>query len=200
MAEFKTWSTFWYQEDYEIVEKGYKNKNTFEDIAKQLNENRKSKITERGQICALRSPGAVAHRLRIMGLISSEEVEEFYKTHRKKKAQKRSKGLDKERKLAFNRDGNKCVICGVEENLEFAHVVAYKDTRTNNHKEAITLCKKHHKMFDKKDKDTTVFIFQKMKEYYPEFENDYLFKYQYFKKYNMDKWCIVRKDMIPGKK
>lgn len=170
-------STHWYPEEINIVLEGYENKDSFEKIADKLNSLRKSLAVNNYSI--LRTSGAVAYRLHLLGKITIEEVNNHYKTRKQEKTMLRSRSLEQAKEIILRRDGNSCVFCNSKEQLEFAHVIPFRKSKVNKEKESITLCKNHHKIFDSNEKEMTEFIFKKMSEYYEDYSKDYILKEVY---------------------
>lgn len=146
---------------------------TFQEIADELNGYLKKAAKEYNTF-PYRSDRAVAYQCHKLNLLSKEELEVWDKKRSQLIIKDRFKGLSQVKKKVFERDGNKCVICNSNQDLHFAHIIPFVQTRLNIEIEAITLCNKHHKEFDDENPDVTESVFRHMSEYYSDYEKQYL--------------------------
>ncbi len=174
----------WYEEEIEIVKRMFCENKSYEEIAEVVNQWRKERCTT--NYFPYRSSRAVIFQANIIGLISDEELKEWDTKNKKDRIKKRNNKKIKEKVLI--RDNNECVICKSVENLEFAHIISFYNSKENKEEEAITLCSKHHKIFDgikspikdyvertnEKIKITKL-IFDKMCSYFKKYSDDYEF-------------------------
>ncbi|HRZ85397.1 MAG TPA: HNH endonuclease signature motif containing protein [Candidatus Paceibacterota bacterium] len=167
----------WHPIELNYLKRYYSEGYSFQYMADKINELRKFKSN--GESCPYRTERAVVFQLVKLGLVTKEYLDEWDKNRTDNIKKNRFKDLYQERKKVFERDGNQCIICEEKENLEFAHIIPFNKTQKNYEKEAITLCTKHHRLFDDKDFEVTKEIFDKMVSYYLDYSNDYDFKSVY---------------------
>jgi 5-methylcytosine-specific restriction endonuclease McrA len=145
---------------------------TFQEIADEINKYIKKKA-EGYDTFPYRTDRAVAFQCLNLNLITKEQFEDWDRRRNTLLLQDRSKNFFEVKKRVFERDGNKCVICNSDKNLHFSHIIPFRQTRLNLEIEAITLCEEHHYKFDDGSNEITKAIFQKMGEYYKDYESQY---------------------------
>jgi hypothetical protein len=174
----------WYDEEKDLALRLFLEHKSYEEIADAVNKWRREK-------CSLnfiphRSPRAVIFQMNRIGAISDEELKKWDEENTLKRRKNRQKGSYKNKKKVLIRDNNECVYCGSKENLELVHIIPFRTSKKNEEKESITLCHKHHKIFDGHKLDIksqvmvakikiaiTKTIFSKMCSYYPDYSENY---------------------------
>jgi hypothetical protein len=91
------------------------------------------------------SPGSVGFVLVRQGLISKDDLIDYYAKHYENKQKERTK-FKAIRKEVLERDNHQCQVCGSSEQLEVDHFVGLANNGLNEPSNCITLCRKHHSM------------------------------------------------------
>ena len=91
------------------------------------------------------TPGGIGFVLVRQGLISKDELIEYYAKRYKNKQTERDK-FKTVREKVLKRDSNRCQVCGLSGELEVDHIVSLASGGLNEPSNCITLCKKHHAM------------------------------------------------------
>ncbi len=181
---FKGGKIGWYEEEWDIIRKMFHENKSYEEIAEVINNNRREKSTT--NFVPHRSARAVAFQAQKIGLITKERLEKEDRQNTLRRQIERREGLYKIKKKVFNRDNNECAYCGSTKSPEFVHIIPFNSSRKNKEEEAITLCHRHHKIFDGYKQDIkdqellcrtrieiTKIIFNKMCSYYPNYSKNY---------------------------
>ncbi len=166
----------WYDYEKRYIERFLLEGLLFEEIADKINSFRKSRAE--GKSCVVRSERAVTIQAFKMGLIQPEDFEKLedkWKKDSEETLRKRANN-SKQRENVLHRDGTKCVYCGSRDNVQFAHIIPFKQTKTNDEEEAVTLCQEHHKLFDEKNNSVTLKVFEWMKSCYSDYTQNYQLK------------------------
>lgn len=169
-------SSKWYPIELNLLEKCYRENKNYKKITAEINKLRAS--FSNGKYLN-RSVGAITYRLREIGLISAEEHQRSYIEWKRRKDSDRKEGLRKMRKNVLERDDEQCVICKSKENLEISHIIPFNQTRKNNEKECVTLCFKHHQLFDRHHEKTIKKVYKHMCGKY----SDYSIKFEFLISY-----------------
>jgi len=163
----KKWKSIrWDKDEKQIVLSLFKENKSFEEISIAVNDYLHSLQYD---VVPKRTPIAVAYQCLYLGLITVEQSESYIKEYKNKLLKDRTRGIYSAKKKVLERDGNKCVVCGSDQKLEYCHLISFRITRKNEEMNAIILCKTHHKEFDKDKIFTVKSVYNRMCSYYPEF-------------------------------
>jgi len=143
------------EKEIEIIKMGFNKKESYEDVAKKINDYRMKKSKTKYHLYA--SPGGIPYSYANIGLISNEEAKKEYdnfknkqnKKIKKERANADNKSWYKQRKLALERDGNKCNICDSNEKLVVHHIISFKENKSHELDNLIVLCQKCHGIIGK---------------------------------------------------
>lgn len=166
--------TRWDGEQRELLLKLWKKPKSFNEIASAVNDLNRLRAKQNGfDIIPHRTARAVAIQCQKLGLISVQERVEWEEKEVETRKKARANNRYPIRKEVFARDLNMCVVCKVNKNLEFAHIIPFEETRRNCAKEAVTLCKNHHKHFDKGCAKCVEKVYNRMCDCYQDYSNEY---------------------------
>ena len=184
--------TSWDKQQTNLAIKLFKEEKSFEEIADHLNAFIQEIYTD-SKKNIIRSPKAIAHKLQKLGYISETQLENFQEKKARKIEVKREFNRKDTKEKILKRDNYKCVLCDSKKDLQFCHIVPFRKTFDNIEKEAITLCEKDHELFDQNSEYETKKIFETMKKYYPNYDDEYKIISEFNPFTNRDKCEITRK-------
>lgn len=163
MIKQKRMSRKWSWEHLTIIRAYFQSGMSFEEISDKFNE----WLEERYETYPIRTPNAVAIQLLKSRLITQEDLNKWKKEYKIKEKRDRDKGRTIKQKVK-ERDNYRCRLCDSKENLEFAHIIPFRETRKYIFEEGLTLCKRCHTRFDKiKEKIVIKRVFEIMDNLYP---------------------------------
>lgn len=180
----------WTREQTKLLIENFNEGKTINEITNIINENIKD--FRPGTIKTIRSYDSVAHKLKNLGLISKEKLNDMLKVKQVSKAFNRLNNYDGIKKYVFDRDKNSCVVCGAKRFLQLAHMVPFRETMKNLPAELVTLCKKDHELFDNYNEFETKKVFDYMCKIYPDYEKKYKMTFRYNPVTNKDMAEIKR--------
>lgn len=94
-----------------------------------------------------RTPGAVGFKAVKFGLMTREELDEWYQRTRKERdgeRWKKRRGQHQFRAQVFERDGHQCTVCMSKKELTAHHIIAFRKVKKHELQNGITLCKRCH--------------------------------------------------------
>ncbi len=94
----------------------------------------------------LKTPGSVAWNAFKLGIITRDQLGQWYEQRKLEKITGRSAGRDAFRSEVLRRDGNRCVVCGSERRLEIDHIVEFSLGGRNEPSNGVTLCHSCHRL------------------------------------------------------
>jgi 5-methylcytosine-specific restriction endonuclease McrA len=180
----------WDREQTDILMNNFNKGKTIQELTMIINEHIKS--SRPGAVKTIRTFDSVAYKLKNLGLISEEKLNDALTVKRIKVKFNRLNSYDDIKKEVFDRDKNTCVICGSKNDLQMAHVVPFRETFKNLPNELVTLCKKDHKIFDELNEYETKKVFEYMCKLYPDYSKKYKVTYRYNPITNKD-LCEVKR-------
>ncbi|WP_135604813.1 HNH endonuclease [Methanococcoides sp. NM1] len=138
------------ESENKIFRDGFKNNDNYETVAKKINDYRQQKGA--GKCFIVQSPGGIPYRYSELGLISKEKAKQEHsnfkkqqnKMRKKERTNSNNKSWYKQRKLALERDLNKCKICESTEKLHVHHITPFKKSKSHEINNLITLCGQCH--------------------------------------------------------
>jgi len=128
------------EEELDVVRHMLAEDATFGAIAAHINEH------SIGNRKWLKTPGSVAWNAFRLGIISKQELDQWYESRRRDKMAARAEGRDVFRSAVLERDGDHCVICGSQEQLEVDHIIDLWKGGPNKPSNGVTLCRACHKL------------------------------------------------------
>ncbi len=141
----------WDIEQKNLLSQLWNDGKSYEDIAIAVNELIGRIANARGfDIHPVRTANAVAIQCEKFGFITKRKLIKWQKLQTKSRQSARRNNLFRAKKEVQSRDDHKCVICGNDNKLVFAHIIPFIETRQNTVIEAVTLCFHHHKHFDER--------------------------------------------------
>ena len=139
----------WDKYEKEVLKQWYGRVETYSQLADKVNDFNLKRMQDGYPYCKPdRSPCAVVVQCGRLGFIDERTVTTWFEKREESRKKARSRNLYINRKEVFSRDQNRCVICGAVDELEFAHIVPFRQSRSNLVREAVVLCKTHHGEFD----------------------------------------------------
>lgn len=164
----------WKKEDKEELIRLWHQGKSFEEMAISINEFIEDRANNENIDCfPQRSPRAVGIQCVKLGLITADTLDKWEKKQQNKTLKERAINQYRTKRDVFNRDEYKCVVCAQKTNYEFAHIIPFRDSRTNSEKEAITLCRHHHRHFDSGCSKCVKKIYSRMSQYYSAYKDEY---------------------------
>ena len=135
----------------------YSEGRSFEEIAKAIVTRRQDLKPDTQQVWL--SPGGIGYVLVRQGLISKDDLIQYYAEHYENIRKERTK-FQTVRKKVLERDNYKCQVCGSSGQMEVDHIVSLANKGINEPSNCITLCKKHHSMKTKGVRGHNKFFFE----------------------------------------
>jgi 5-methylcytosine-specific restriction endonuclease McrA len=190
MYQYKPEGAYWDKEQLKLLIESFKEGKSVQEITKIINEHIKD--SRPGAVKTIRTYDSVAYKLKNLGFISEKKLNETLKSKRSLVKFHRLIYYDDIKKIIFNRDKNSCVICGLKNELQLAHIVPFRETFQKEIMELVTLCKKDHVIFDSLNEFETKKIFDYMCNLYPDYDKKYKITYRYNPVTNKD-LCEVKR-------
>jgi len=175
--KFFTEGYWWTKDETKILIKNFNAGKTPREITIAVNDYIKN--SRPGTVKTFRTVDSIVHKLKNLGMISEKELSDILKAKRVLIDYNRLNNYDDNRNKVFERDGNKCAVCGVKENLQLAHVVPFRETLKTTPEELIALCRMCHRIFDSYNEFETKKIFDYMCKKYSDYEKKYKITYRY---------------------
>lgn len=166
----------WDKEQTDLLIENFKKGKSVHKITMLINEHIKK--SRPGILKTTRTFDSVANKLKNLGLISEDKFNDILKVKKFNVQFNRLNSYEDIKKEVFDRDRNKCIICG-EKNIQMTHIVPFRETFKNKPIELVSLCFKDHKMFDDLCEYETKKVFDYMCKLYPNYDKKYKITYRY---------------------